>query len=534
LAGAAPVSRNFVAWHHTVQCLLRALKKPAMPAHAVLRPPVARLPRLSRLLRPWLAAGLLTLGACGGGGGDAVSATTATAVATDSNTTGATVTATAAPAASQPTDGRGVAAVPASVTTASAPELPRAGLAAADLGVVIAEGDATSEAIALAYQRARGIPDANLVRVPVPAGSDVMGADDFARLKAAVDARLPASVQATLLTFTRPSRVLGSTCSMGITSAMALGYDAAYCGGCARTRASTYYDTDTTRPFSDLKIRPSMMLGASTLADAQVLIARGVAADGSLPRGTGWLVRTPDAMRSVRYTDWLDLPAAWAPAAGGLELRYVDASADPARQLVQQQAGVLFYFTGLARVDEIASNQWLPGAVADHLTSAAGVLPDGGGQMPATAWLAAGATASYGTVEEPCNHLSKFPKVSVLLDHYLRGATVLEAYWKSVNWPGQGLFVGEPLARPWPDMAISRLHDDTLELSSRAWRRGATYRVEGRSSATGAWQTLASRTAGQPRPTTWRVPVPPGTQALRLMGPCLSTPALTCVLGTDL
>jgi len=30
----------------------------------------------------------------------------------------------------------------------------------------------------------------------------------------------------------------------------------------------------------------------------------------------------------------------------------------------------------------------------------------------------------------------------------LDGDTVLEAYWKSVEMPGQGLFIGEPLARP--------------------------------------------------------------------------------------
>jgi hypothetical protein len=37
----------------------------------------------------------------------------------------------------------------------------------------------------------------------------------------------------------------------------------------------------------------------------------------------------------------------------------------------------------------------------------------------------------------------------VLLKHYLRGDTLLEAYWKSVEMPGQGLFIGEPLARPY-------------------------------------------------------------------------------------
>jgi xylose isomerase len=33
--------------------------------------------------------------------------------------------------------------------------------------------------------------------------------------------------------------------------------------------------------------------------------------------------------------------------------------------------------------------------------------------------------------------------------HYLSGDTAIEAYWKSVVWPGQGVFIGEPLARPY-------------------------------------------------------------------------------------
>jgi len=32
--------------------------------------------------------------------------------------------------------------------------------------------------------------------------------------------------------------------------------------------------------------------------------------------------------------------------------------------------------------------------------------------------------------------------------HYLQGATAIEAYWRSVAWPQQSLFVGEPLAAP--------------------------------------------------------------------------------------
>jgi len=36
----------------------------------------------------------------------------------------------------------------------------------------------------------------------------------------------------------------------------------------------------------------------------------------------------------------------------------------------------------------------------------------------------------------------------VLLLHYAQGSTVIEAYWKSVAWPQQGVFIGEPLAAP--------------------------------------------------------------------------------------
>ena len=63
-------------------------------------------------------------------------------------------------------------------------------------------------------------------------------------------------------------------------------------------------------------------------------------------------------------------------------------------------------------------------------------------------WISAGATASHGTVSEPCNHRQKFPHPQVLLLSYLQGSTAIEAYWRSVLWPGQGLFVGEPLAAP--------------------------------------------------------------------------------------
>lgn len=322
-------------------------------------------------------------------------------------------------------------------------------LGAAQLAVLYAEGDAISESIARAYQAARGVPAANVVAVPVDVSADQIGSDAFAALKAAVDARVPAGTQALLVTWSRPSRVAGA-CAMSLTSALAFGYDTRWCfNGCAPTAASGLYDSASHRPFTELGIRPAMMLGAATLAEAQTLIARGVAADGSLASSTAahaWLVRTSDALRSVRYTDFEALART---SVAGVTLHYVDNAAGTGSNVVSGQSGLLFYFTGLETVPQIASNGWLPGAAADHLTSFGARFPDGTGQMLATAWLRAGATATYGTVDEPCNYPEKFPRASVLIARYRAGDTLLEAYWKSVRWPGQGLFLGEPLARPY-------------------------------------------------------------------------------------
>jgi len=139
---------------------------------------------------------------------------------------------------------------------------------------------------------------------------------------------------------------------MGLTSALALGYNTRYCGGCVATAASGYFNTDTRAPWTDLRIRPAMMLGAGSLAEAQTLINRGVAADGTWangknPGGTAYLLRTSDTARSVRYPDFQALAGS---GAGSVVMRYVDNAAGAASDVVNNQSGVMFYFTGLASV----------------------------------------------------------------------------------------------------------------------------------------------------------------------------------------
>lgn len=395
--------------------------------------------------------------------------------------------------------------------------------------MIVVDGDMQSEAIASYYQTARAIPAANIIRVKLNTGSATISVTDFAALKAEVDAKLPAGIQASLLTWTAPSRVVGA-CAMSITSAMAFGYDSKYCGGCSTTEASPYYDSESRQAWVDHKMRPSMMLGVSNLAAAKALIDRGVQADASHPGGEGYLLRTSDAARSVRFGDYAGLPGAWA---GRLALNYSDNSAGGAADFIEGKNGVLFYFTGLAKVPKLNSIGFRPGAVADHLTSYGGLLP-ATSQMAITDWLDAGATASYGTVEEPCNYSQKFPRASVLMEHYYRGATVIEAYWKSVQWPGQGLFVGEPLARPFTDSPGFTLENGQYLISTRALRSKGSYSLEYRVGKAGNWTTLATYVIARAELQTLRAPLPPADATeLRWRGPCASDPTLPCTLSAS-
>jgi uncharacterized protein (TIGR03790 family) len=416
--------------------------------------------------------------------------------------------------------------------------LPSSGLAPTELAVIVAEGDALSEAVGAAYVAARGVPAANLIRVKVSTASHSLSAADFALLKSDIDAKLAAAapgVQATLLTWAMPSRVVGA-CSMGITSAMALGFDTRYCNAtpatnaCANTAASPLYDSESRRPQAELQVRPSMLLGATTLAAAQALINRGVAADATRPAGDGWLVRTTDADRSPRWTDFSTLPAAWGSA---LKLNYVDNSAGlPGDNALSGKSNVLFYLTGLTSVANLSTLQFRPGALADTLTSTGGFLPTGAGQMPITAWLDAGATASYGTVEEPCNFQQKFSRASVLIDHYWRGATAIEAYWKAVQWPGQGLFVGEPLAQPFRDAPSFAIVAGEYQIKTRGLRPGSRYALQYRLSGSSTWTTLADFTGVLGQALDGRAPLPPAAAVqIRWQGPCADNLASTCTLA---
>jgi uncharacterized protein (TIGR03790 family) len=225
---------------------------------------------------------------------------------------------------------------------------------------------------------------------------------------------------------------------MSITSAFAFGFDPSSCAtGCSATPLSPYFDSPSGRPWRDHRMRPAMLLAGSGVAEVRALIDRGIDSDFTYPTGTAYLARTEDQARNTRAGQFA-VTAALAVRA--FKVRQVQGA-------LRYRDDVMAYFTGLASVPHLETLRFLPGAVADHLTSFGGQLTDSR-QMSALAWLSAGATGSYGTVTEPCNFPQKFPHSGVFLLHYLDGDSLIEAYWKSVAWPAQGVFVGEPLARP--------------------------------------------------------------------------------------
>ena len=322
------------------------------------------------------------------------------------------------------------------ITATNADPTPSARLQAADLALIINDSAPLSVAVGDYYRSRRGIPAANVVHVSFNGATAGISAADFAGLKAQVDALTPPQVQAFVLSWTLPYRV---EC-MSITTAFAAGFDHKFCSAtCSATRRSPYFDSSSRRPFDDLGLRPTMSLAAKDFEHARALIDRGIAADGSAPAATAYLAVTGDIARNVRSTRYAD--------AGLLVGERVRLRVLPMREVVNRP-DVMFYFVGADQVPGLASNRFLPGAVGDHLTSFGGVL-DGTGQMSALRWLEAGATGSFGTVAEPCNIAGKFPSVALMMSRYLSGETLLESYWKSVAMPGQGLFVGEPLAHPY-------------------------------------------------------------------------------------
>jgi uncharacterized protein (TIGR03790 family) len=315
-------------------------------------------------------------------------------------------------------------------------------ITARELGLVINLADPYSVEVGEYYRQVRNIPAEHVLKVNLPRKPQLDSAE-LDQLRDQVARHFDEHVQALALAWVEPWSV---TCQ-SITSALSLGLEPGLCSNtCGPARLSPLFNSASGAPWHDHGVRPTMLLAAPDFALARSLIDRGVAADHTLgllgrPPVHVWFMSTHDAARNVR--------AAHFPPPGLIGRPPLQVHVEQG-DLPRDSADIVLLQTGLPRLNAatVDSLGFVPGALADHLTSYGGRLTEPLGQTSALSWISAGATASYGTVSEPCNHLQKFPHPQVLLLHYAQGASALEAYWKSVAWPAQGVFIGDPLAAP--------------------------------------------------------------------------------------
>ena len=306
------------------------------------------------------------------------------------------------------------------------------------VAVVVNKQDINSQIIGDYYLNARNIPKQNLIEVDIAPGVDTLNEAQFQALRNTIFSKINADIQVIVLTWTRPFAV---NCN-SITSAIKMGYQPQQCeNSCGVGVHNPYFNNANGHALKDYNMRLSILLPTDSIKMAKNLIDKGILSAFKLNEATAYFLKTSDAARSKPREVFFpkDLTRL---ADKKLSIRTIKADG------IEHKKDVMFYFTGAVAVAHLETINFLPGAIADHLTSSGGMLTDDA-QMSSLKWLEAGATGSYGSVSEPCNYWQKFPNPAVLLNHYLKGDTLIEAYWKSVYWPTQGLFIGEPLAAPY-------------------------------------------------------------------------------------
>jgi len=187
---------------------------------------------------------------------------------------------------------------------------------------------------------------------------------------------------------------------------------------------------------------PSMMLGVTgargnTVDEILECLRRGTAADGKRPEATVYLGKSKNIRSTCRE---------WQYGTVRRDLSRLGVRTEIVRGPPGGADDIIGLFMGAEQVNPPRSG-YLPGCIAEHLTSASAVFHSDH-QSKLTAWIAAGATASAGAVTEPYANWKKFPCAHVFV-HYARGCTVMESFFQAIRCPLQILLVGEPLAAPW-------------------------------------------------------------------------------------
>jgi uncharacterized protein (TIGR03790 family) len=213
---------------------------------------------------------------------------------------------------------------------------------------------------------------------------------------------------------------------------------------------------------------PSFLLATvggegTTVDEAVAYLERAVEADHTFPTGTVYFTITGDVRTTTRSGSFPEALLLLKELGGDGRIERA--------ALPKSQNDCMGVTVGTARFDWAASgSQFLPGALADNLTSTGGVMHRSG-QTKLTEFLKAGAAAASGTVTEPFALQFKFP-LPQLHGFYLQGASAIEAFYSAVASPYQLLMVGDPLCQPYAQIPAEIMSGRLLTGNEAAARNG--------------------------------------------------------------
>ena len=351
--------------------------------------------------------------------------------------------------------------------------------------VVVNDNSPVSQELGQYYQDVRGLPEHNLVHVRTTTNYTTTLAvftNDVVHPVRAYLASAGLSNQIDYIVLTRdlPYRVFDGGISYNGSSAI-LFYGFKTDGPLCSLPGAAFHDYyQSEQAFGHERAPSSNRYFASTLLtgydldQARRAVDRAAEADALFPTGQVALLHTADNHRTVRWTQFDDALFTARFLSNGVDTVAYDADGLVS---VTNLAG---YFTGVANEPFINTLGFVPGALADHLTSYGGCLFDPGIftpflQMPALNWIRQGAAGSYGNVAEPCNFPEKYPHARLHF-WYGRGFNLAESYTMSVKAPYMGLMLGDPLTAPYarpPDLVVTGLTagaviSNDVELAIRA------------------------------------------------------------------
>lgn len=339
------------------------------------------------------------------------------------------------------------------------------------LHTVVVVNQARPESVQLGnlYCELRGVPPQNLLRITNWTGGQIeWSAQDFTNCllrplqQMLRDRGLTNQVKYVVLSIGFPYRIWNTSLlasgTNSTTSALFYGFKPDDCApncpdpaSCALPASSASAYAGSEMPFRTIAQfgNPTnsfiaSMITASNLAEAVRFVERAAAADGSFPTQKVYLAKSTDPARRIRHV-LFDNAIFENHVLGRCDV--VRTNSNGLTQLVPA-----FGFQGGVYRLTVPTNAFVPGAIADTLTSYSGRIFVWNDHTTVLDFLLGGAALSYGTVVEPCAHLGKFPTPNVYF-YLARGFTAGEAYYMSITNPYQGLIVGDPLVAPFAKRA---------------------------------------------------------------------------------